>query len=86
VIQKKTVDIGSIFDGLPINTLYNLCERESGKELSQASFKDLVKYHELKKKGIKLFDKKEELTAKVKLSKIELLQAQIDALIKNIDK
>jgi hypothetical protein len=85
VIQKKSVDLGSIFDGLPISSLYNLCERERGKELSQASFKDLIKYHELRKQGSKIFDKKEELTAKVKVSQIELLQAQIDALIKNID-
>ncbi len=57
-IQKKTVDMNSIFDGLPINSLYSLCEKESGKESSQASFKDLVKFHDLKKKGSKIFDKK----------------------------
>jgi hypothetical protein len=85
VIQKKTIDMNSIFDGLPINSLYNLCERESGKETGQASFKDLVKYQALKKESLKISDKKEELAAKAKVSKIELLQAQIDVLIKNID-
>ena len=64
VIQKKKVDMGSIFDGLPINSLYNLCERESGKELSQASFKDLTKYHKLRKSGQKIFDKQEQLATK----------------------
>jgi len=85
-LQKKTIhNLEQVFEGLPIESLRDLHERSNGLKSSRATFKDMVKYNELRKSGNKIIENKSVVVSKAKIYQIENVQAQIEALLKQID-
>ena len=83
-LKKASNNIKSaddLLDDLTISSLRDLCEYANGTGLSKATFKDMVQYRKLKKEGEDIVETKEGLISEVKISQIELIQAQIDVLL-----
>jgi hypothetical protein len=75
--QKQILDLNDL-SIRSLHDLYNVSNESSDK----ATFKDIIRYNELKKNAAAILDEQEILIANAKASKIELLQAQIEDLLK----
>ena len=85
-LKKKTFNsIEQVFESLPIESLRDLHERSNGLKTSKASFKDMLKYNELRKNGNKIIENKSNVISKAKVYQIETVQAQIEALLRQIE-
>lgn len=83
---KKTANnvqtIDDLLDSMPIENIRDLSEFTNGRGYSKAKFKDLLEYNKLKKEGEEIVEIKQLLLSRVRMNHIELLQAQIDVLLK----
>jgi hypothetical protein len=77
--------LGDPFQGLPIETLEDLYQMQKDGYTSKPSFKDLIRANELKKQGDSIIESQYLLATEAKVSQIDLIMAQIEALLKDTE-
>jgi len=77
---------GDPFQGLPIETLEDLCQMERDGYVHKPSFNDLIKANRIKKQGQDIIEQNFSLATEAKLSQIDLVLAQINVILKESDK
>jgi len=85
IIQKTIKDPESIIQELPIESLNDYYEAEKYGKPLKPSFADVIEAGKIKKVGLETIEEKEELMRNTRISYIELLEAKVRFLLRQLE-
>jgi hypothetical protein len=86
MLLDKVARAGNIMDNLPIESVTDLIEFERGGRPSKGRFGDVIEAGSIKRLGMKIAESKQYLVNDAKMAELDIVEANINAVIKAIDK